>query len=104
MYVKTEAGIETAMKSLYDLIWGQCSESLRSRLRGYDDFHAYSVNADSMALLKSVRAEMTGFRNKMYLTHALHKTMTHFYRLDHGPPRRNQEYPDVFNTIVTTSE
>ena len=32
MYVKTEAGIETAMKSLYDLIWGQCSESLRSRL------------------------------------------------------------------------
>jgi hypothetical protein len=28
MYVKTEAGIETAMKSLYDLIWGQCSESI----------------------------------------------------------------------------
>jgi hypothetical protein len=32
MYVKTRATIETTMKSLYDLIWGQCSESLRSRL------------------------------------------------------------------------
>jgi hypothetical protein len=30
MYVKIEASIERTMKSLYDLIWGQCSESLRS--------------------------------------------------------------------------
>jgi hypothetical protein len=59
MYVKTKAGIKTAMKSLYDLIWGQCSESIRSRLRGYDDYTAYSANADSMALLKGIRAEMT---------------------------------------------
>jgi hypothetical protein len=28
MFVKTRAAIESAMKSLYDLIWGQCSESL----------------------------------------------------------------------------
>jgi hypothetical protein len=28
MYVKTEVGIEAAMKSVYDLIWGQCSESI----------------------------------------------------------------------------
>jgi hypothetical protein len=28
MYVQTRAAIIAAMKSLYDLIWGQCSESL----------------------------------------------------------------------------
>jgi hypothetical protein len=28
MYVKTEVAIEVVMKSLYDLIWGQCAESL----------------------------------------------------------------------------
>jgi hypothetical protein len=69
------------MKSLYDLIWGQCSESIRSRLQGYDDFNTYSAKADSMALLKGIRAEMTGFRNKLYLPHALHKTMKNFYNL-----------------------
>jgi hypothetical protein len=104
MYVKTEAGIETAMKSLYDLIWGQCSESIRSRLRGYDDFNTYSANADSMALLKGIRAEMTGFRNKLYLPHALHKTMKDFYSLGQGKHRSNQEYLDEFNTMVTTAE
>jgi hypothetical protein len=54
MYVKTEAAIETSMKSLYDLIWGQCTESLRSRLRGDDDFATYSTAADSLALLKAI--------------------------------------------------
>ncbi len=49
MYVKTEAAIETVMKSLYDLIWGQCSESLRSRLRGGNNFTTYSTTADSLA-------------------------------------------------------
>jgi hypothetical protein len=104
MYVKTEAGIETAMKSLYDLIWGQCSESIHSRLRGYDDYNTYSTNADSMALLKGIRAEMTGFRNKLYLPHALHKTMHAFYSLAQGKHHNNQEYLDEFNSIVVTAE
>jgi hypothetical protein len=104
MYVKTEASIETTMKSLYDLIWGQCSESLRSRLRGYEDYANYSVNADTIALLKGIRAEMTGFRNKQYLTHGLHKIMKDFYGLAQGKHRNNQEYYDEFTSMVLTAE
>jgi hypothetical protein len=104
MYVKIEASIETTMKSLYDLIWGQCSESLRSRLRGYDDYNNYSVDADSIALLKGIRAEMTGFRNKQYLTHGLHQIMLDFYGLVQGKHRNNQEYYDEFNSMVLTAE
>jgi hypothetical protein len=104
MYVKTEVGIEAAMKSVYDLIWGQCSESIQSRLRGYDDYNIYSANADSMALLKGIRAEMTGFRNKMYLPHALHKTIADFDSLAQGKHRNNQEYLDEFDSMVTTAE
>ncbi len=92
------------MKSLYDLIWGQCSESLRSRLRGYGDYNTYSVNADSIALLKGIRAEMTGFRAKQYLTHGLHKIMLDFYGLSQGKHRSNQEYYDEFNSMVLTAE
>jgi hypothetical protein len=94
MYVKTEAAIETAMKSLYDLIWGQCTESTRSRLRGSDTFTTSSTTTDSITLLKSIRAEMTGLRNKQYLSHALHKIMKDFYNLVQGKHRSNQEYYD----------
>jgi hypothetical protein len=75
MYVKTEVGIKTAMKSLYYLIWRQCSKSIRSRLGGYNDYNIYLAQADSMALLKGIQAKMTGYRNKLYVPHALHKTM-----------------------------
>jgi hypothetical protein len=67
MFVKTKAAITSTMKSLYDLIWGQCSDSLRSRLRGNSDFVTYSAAANSLALLMAIRAEMTGFRTKQYL-------------------------------------
>jgi hypothetical protein len=57
-----------------------------------------------MSLLKGIRAEMTGFWNKMYLPHALHKTMKDFYSLGQGKHRSNQEYLDECNTMVTTSK
>jgi hypothetical protein len=104
IFVKTKAAIESTMKSLYDLIWGQCSETLRSRLRGYNDYATYSPSADSLALLKGIRAEMTGFRNKQYLPHSLHQIMRDFYNLAQGKQRSNQEYYDEFNSLVETAE
>jgi hypothetical protein len=103
MFVKTKAAIESTMKSLYDLIWGQCSKSQRSRLRSHYDFATYSTTADSLALLKGIRAEMTGFRNKQYLPHSLHKIMHEFYHLIQGKHLSNQEYYDEFNSLVNTA-
>jgi hypothetical protein len=100
MFVQMRAAITAAMKSLYDLLWGQCSESLRSRLRSFNDYPTYSQNGDSLTLLKGIRAEMTGFRNKQYLSHSLHKTMNDFYSLSQGKQRNNQEYYDEFNSMV----
>ncbi len=47
---------------------------------------------------------MTGFRNKLHLPHALHKTMVDFYSLAQGKHRSNQEYLDEFNSMVITAE
>jgi hypothetical protein len=92
------------MKLLYDLIWGQCTKSLRSRLRGVNYFIAYSTIADSLALLKAIRSEMTGFHNILYLPHALHKVMRDFYSLIQRRHQSNQEYYDEFNSLVLTGE
>jgi hypothetical protein len=92
------------MKSLYDLIWGQCSGLLRSRLRGYDDFTTYSTNADSLALLKGIRAKLTGFCNKQYLPHSLHKIMLDFYNLSQSKHLSSQEYYDKLNSMVSTAK
>jgi hypothetical protein len=36
-FVKDKAAIVAAMKALYSVIWGQCSETLRSKLKGDAD-------------------------------------------------------------------
>jgi hypothetical protein len=91
MYVKIESSIETTMKSLYDLLWGQYSKTLRSRLRGHDDYTAYSTSADSIALLKAVRAKMTGARNtQTYRIHYIRPCETStIYRKGSTVPTKN---------------
>lgn len=88
------------MKSFYNLIWGQCSKSLQFQLRGGNNYASYSTEADSISLLKAIRAKMTGFWNKQYLPHALHKIMHKFYNLPQGKHQSNQECYNKFNSLV----
>jgi hypothetical protein len=104
LYVKTDVAIETTMKLLYDLIWGQCTELLHSRLQGNDNFTTYSTTADTITLLKSIQAEMTGFPNSQYLPHELHKIMHDFYSISQGKHSSNQEYYGEFNSLMATAE
>jgi hypothetical protein len=46
---------------------------------------------------------MTGFHDKQYLPHALHKSMKEFYNLTQGKHRNKQEYYDEFNSMVLTA-
>jgi hypothetical protein len=57
-----------------------------------------------MALLKAIGAKMTGFRDKQYLPHSLHKMMRNFYSLSQGQHRSNQEYYKEFNSLVKTAQ
>jgi hypothetical protein len=56
-----------------------------------------------MALLKGIRAEMTGFQNTQYLPHALHRIMQDFYDLNQGKHQSNQVYYDEFNSMVLSA-
>jgi hypothetical protein len=99
-FVKEKAGIVATMKGLYSVIWGQCSETLRSRLKSNADHAAISATAGSLGLLKAIRAEMTGFKKLHYLPHLVHTIMREFYQLAQGRHRTNHEYYDEFNNLV----
>jgi hypothetical protein len=57
-----------------------------------------------MALLKTIRAKMTGFRNKQCLPHSLHSMMSDFCNLIQGKHRSNQEHCDEFNSMIDAAE
>jgi hypothetical protein len=79
-FVKEKAAIMAAMKGLYSVILGQCSESLRSKLKANSGHHTMSAAVDSLALLRAIRSEMTGFQKRHYLPHSVHSIMREFYQ------------------------
>jgi hypothetical protein len=99
-FVKEKAAIVAAMKGLYSLIWGQCSESLRSKLKANSGHFVISAAADSLALLTAIRSEMTGFQKRHYLPHSVHSIMREFYQISQSKDRTNQEYYNEFNNLV----
>jgi hypothetical protein len=99
-FVKEKAGILAAMKGLHSVIWGQCSETLRSRLKSNSDHASISATADSLELLKAIRAEMTCFKKLHYLPHLVHSIRREFYQLTQGKHRMNHKHYDEFNNLV----
>jgi hypothetical protein len=74
MHVQMRAAFAAAMKSLCDLLWGQCGKLPRSRLRSFNDHPTHSQDGDSLALLKGIQAEMTGFACHVRLDPTLEST------------------------------
>jgi hypothetical protein len=91
-FVRNKAAIIAAMKAIYSVIWGQCSEGLRSKLKSNSSYNRTSADADSLVLLKEIRSEMTGFKKRNYLPHSVHSIMRELYNLSQGKHRTNQEY------------
>ena len=87
------------MQALYNTVWGQCSEGLRSKLRSGTNYTTYATESNCIELLKAIRAEMTGFKGRNYLAISIHTVIREFYLMTQGKHQSNQEYFDAFNTL-----
>jgi hypothetical protein len=90
-FVKDKAAITAAMKALYSVARGQCSEALRSKLKSNPDYNAFSAAVDSLQLPQAIRSEMTGFKRLHYLAHSVHSILREFYSLTQGKHRTNRD-------------
>ena len=103
MFVKMETSITNTLKGVYNVIWGQCSDPLWSKLRGHKDFNEIETKADTLELLQLIQGQMTGFKRGQYKPHSIHLMMREFYLLSQGG-KTNQEYLDEFENLVKAIE
>jgi hypothetical protein len=96
MFVKTKAAIESTMKSLYNLIWGQCSESLRSRPRGHDAFAIYSAQCRQLGSPKRDTSEDGRISQQAIPTSFNAQDNVRFLQLD---PRETPQEPGVLGQV-----
>ena len=62
-YVKARSGLKATLHSLFNVIWGQCSLLLRSKLESKREFEGIKENKDVGGLLKLIKILFTNLRH-----------------------------------------
>jgi hypothetical protein len=62
-YVKRKMYLQENLKTLYSLVLGQCTDVILAKLEASDTYNEMSEEADSMKLLKEIRASTSKVRS-----------------------------------------
>ena len=63
-YVERLEQVEQNTKALFAIIWGQCSESMKAKLKSLPDYADMNDDSDCVALLKAIRGVMLRFEGQ----------------------------------------
>ena len=78
-YVKRDEAYKQNMKTLYAVIWGQCTEALRAKLQAKDTHKDIAMNGDSIELLKNIKDTAFNFQSQKQDEHALLDAKSRYY-------------------------
>jgi hypothetical protein len=103
-YVKRKTYLTENVKTIFSLVWGQCSDIMRQKLEALSEFEAFSAEGNGIALLKAIKALTYNFQSQKYLPHALHESKRRFYIQSQGRHVTTQAYLEQFQNIVDVIE
>eukprot|EP00978_Attheya_sp_CCMP212_P006553 scaffold15183_cov61-Attheya_sp.AAC.2 len=103
-YVKQKSYLNQNMKTLYALVWGQCTDVMKQKLEGLSTFDTLSADRDGLGLLKAIKDLVYNFQSQKYLPQALHKSTCRFYICVQGKHMTTQVYMENFQNIIDIIE
>ena len=87
-------------EALYAIIWGQCSDSMQSRLKASDDYEDISENRQCLELLSEIKGITYTFETQRYPHEALFDVLVSFYQNCQHKHQSNTEYHTKFKNMV----
>ena len=100
IYLGRVVQLSSNMRTLYNIIIGQCSESMINKLESTDTFDAISSTSDSIGLLKAIKSMSFNQESQKFSPHALHDAMTLFYTCRQGERTTTEAYLETFNNTT----
>lgn len=103
-FCKREAQLRENVKTLFSLVWGQCTDIMRQKLDALPDHEAVALANDGLELLKSIKVIVFQFQSQKYLPHALHEAKRRFYMCYQHKFMTTTAYLELFQNIVDVIE
>ncbi len=103
-YFTRTGHIESNLKATYAIVWGQCSEAMRAKLKSQSDFGVKDGESDCVWLLTAIRTIIVKFEEKSYIQLALTDAWIMYYTYRQGPDMTVATYIEEFRTLVDVLE
>ena len=83
-YVKQIKYLNENIKTLYSLVWGQCTDVKHQKVEALPNFNGMSSEGDGLSLLKAIKNMAFIYQSQKYLPHSMYESMKCFYSMMQG--------------------
>ena len=99
--VKRRSILDQNLKSLFSLIWGKCTISMRAKVETMEDYSVMKTDSDSLKLIQALKDIVFNVvtQNK-YKPQAMHEALRRFYLFKQEEYMPNSDYLEKYKTIV----
>ena len=92
------------VKTLFVLMWEQCTDIMRQNIEALDTFDTISSAGDGLSLLKAIKDMAYNFQSQKYLPHSLHESNRRIYLCAQGWFATTQVCLEQFQNLVDVIE
>ena len=101
-YVKDLKLIKSNLNKIYNLVYGNCTDSVQTMLKTDDDYESKSRFFDHRWLFRKVKMIVAGLDTKVNLRVSLHTAMLNYMLMKQYPNEANDTYLTQFKSMVET--
>ena len=102
--MRTKNSLKATLHSLFNVVWGQCSMNLRSKLESKDDFKDIKEKKYIGGLLKQIKAVVHQFEIHTSIYEALDEAKKNYYHYYQGPRTSNTQHVKNLQDMVDIIE
>jgi len=103
-YVKADTELDANLKKVYAIVFGQCSDAMRTKLEAIPNHASIAAARDVIGLLRNIKTATFSFQSQKYEPHALHEAKRRFYLMSQGKGVSCQNYFESFQNAVEVLE
>ena len=104
MYVSRKERYMENKDELYSVIWGQCSDTIQSKLQSKSTFSDIDKSRDYILLLKEIKGIMYNFESQQYPIMSMDQASVKYFTTKQGQFETLAEYYKRFKTNIEILE
>ena len=97
-FLKDKKAVKTTKRSLHNVVWGQCSQMLRTKLKGDDELAKIEIDGDVVELLKKIRGVCRQMTTNESLYDSIDEAKRRYYTYRQQPEDDNETHLRTFKS------